>query len=77
MELHGSLGLWELVSKKRIKQLEDTVEKYEKFLMHLYVTTPHKWLRNDIDRLLGLTPAQMVLKGDYSGGSTENDTGTI
>ena len=34
----------------------DKIEKYEKFLMHLYVTTPHAWLVKEIEELLNLTP---------------------
>ena len=56
------------------KHLEDKVEKYEKFLMHLYCSTPHKWLRTDLNRLLGLGPAEEKIRS--SGGSTAKDTGT-
>ena len=55
-------------------KLEEKVEKYEEFLMHLYVTTPHLWLRKDIHQLLDLGPE--TDEGTSSGGSTAAGTGT-
>jgi len=45
---------WDAMLKADAPPYDELVEKYEKFLMHLYTTTPHEWLKKEIEELLDL-----------------------